>query len=68
LNKQFSFLQHIFTILKMHGSAAVVLPDNVLTPTLPLSRPLGLRSAQSISLASRRLGSSKVEPVIALPR
>ena len=24
------FLQHIFTILKQHGRAAVVLPDNVL--------------------------------------
>ncbi len=29
-NKQLNFLQHIFTILKMHGRAAVVLPDNVL--------------------------------------
>ncbi len=29
-NKQLNFLQHIFTILKQHGSAAVVLPDNVL--------------------------------------
>ncbi len=25
-----NFLQHIFTILKQHGRAAVVLPDNVL--------------------------------------
>jgi len=29
-NKQLNFLQHIFTILKIHGRAAVVLPDNVL--------------------------------------
>lgn len=29
-NKQLNFLQHIFTILEMHGRAAVVLPDNVL--------------------------------------
>ncbi|HEX4405744.1 MAG TPA: class I SAM-dependent DNA methyltransferase [Polyangia bacterium] len=29
-NKQLNFLQHIFTILKQHGLAAVVLPDNVL--------------------------------------
>ena len=29
-NKQLNFLQHIFTILKQHGCAAVVLPDNVL--------------------------------------
>ena len=29
-NKQLNFLQHIFTILKPHGRAAVVLPDNVL--------------------------------------
>jgi type I restriction enzyme M protein len=29
-NKQLNFLQHIFTILKQHGTAAVVLPDNVL--------------------------------------
>jgi type I restriction enzyme M protein len=29
-NKQINFLQHIFTILKQHGRAAVVLPDNVL--------------------------------------
>lgn len=29
-NKQINFLQHIFTILKQQGRAAVVLPDNVL--------------------------------------
>jgi len=29
-NKQLNFLQHIFSILKMHGKAAVVVPDNVL--------------------------------------
>ena len=29
-NKQLNFHQHIFTILKQHGRAAVVLPDNVL--------------------------------------
>lgn len=29
-NKQLNFLQHIHSILKMHGRAAVVLPDNVL--------------------------------------
>ncbi len=29
-NKQLNFLQHIKTILDMHGRAAVVLPDNVL--------------------------------------
>ncbi|MBB4801685.1 N-6 DNA methylase [Flavobacterium aquidurense] len=29
-NKQLSFLQHIVTMLKEHGRAAVVLPDNVL--------------------------------------
>ena len=29
-NKQLNFLQHIATILKDHGKAAVVLPDNVL--------------------------------------
>jgi type I restriction enzyme M protein len=29
-NKQLNFLQHIKTILKINGSAAVVLPDNVL--------------------------------------
>lgn len=29
-NKQLNFLQRIFTILKQHGRAAVVLPDNVL--------------------------------------
>ena len=29
-NKQLNFLQHIFTILKQPGRAAVVLPDNVL--------------------------------------
>ena len=29
-NKQFNFLQHIKTILKIDGRAAVVLPDNVL--------------------------------------
>jgi type I restriction enzyme M protein len=29
-NKQFNFIQHICTILKVGGTAAVVLPDNVL--------------------------------------
>jgi len=29
-NKQLNFLQHIYTCLKIHGRAAVVLPDNVL--------------------------------------
>jgi type I restriction enzyme M protein len=29
-NKQLNFLQHVHTILKMHGRAAVVVPDNVL--------------------------------------
>ena len=29
-NKQLNFLQHIFTLLKIDGRAAVVLPDNVL--------------------------------------
>ena len=29
-NKQLNFLQHIFTILKQHGRAAMVVPDNVL--------------------------------------
>ena len=29
-NKQLNFLQHIFTILKQHARAAVVVPDNVL--------------------------------------
>lgn len=29
-NKQFNFLQHIHTLLKSNGKAAVVLPDNVL--------------------------------------
>ena len=29
-NKQLNFLQHIFTLLKEHGRAAVVVPDNVL--------------------------------------
>ncbi len=29
-NKQLNFLQHIRTLLKIHGQAAVVLPDNVL--------------------------------------
>jgi len=29
-NKQINFVQHIWTILKQHGRAAVVVPDNVL--------------------------------------
>jgi type I restriction enzyme M protein len=29
-NKQLNFVQHIKTLLKMHGKAAVVVPDNVL--------------------------------------
>jgi len=27
---QLKFLQHVFTILKQHGRAAIVVPDNVL--------------------------------------
>jgi hypothetical protein len=27
---QFNFLEHVFTILKQHGPAAIVVPDNVL--------------------------------------
>jgi len=29
-NKQLNFVQHVFTILRQHGRAAVVVPDNVL--------------------------------------
>ncbi len=29
-NKQLNFLQHVFTILRQHGRAAIVVPDNVL--------------------------------------
>ncbi len=29
-NKQLNFVQHVFTLLKQHGRAAVVVPDNVL--------------------------------------
>ena len=29
-NKQLNFLQHVRTLLKMHGTAAIVVPDNVL--------------------------------------
>src|SRR6202022_2618535 len=29
-NKQLNFLQHVFTILKQHGRAAIVVPDNIL--------------------------------------
>ena len=29
-NKQLNFLQHIYTLLEVHGRAAVVVPDNVL--------------------------------------
>jgi type I restriction enzyme M protein len=29
-NKQLNFLQHVFTLLKQHGRAAIVVPDNVL--------------------------------------
>ena len=35
---------------------------DLLTSSLPLSRALALRSAQSVSLASRRLGSSTANP------
>jgi type I restriction enzyme M protein len=29
-NKQLNFLQHVKTLLKQHGRAAIVVPDNVL--------------------------------------
>jgi len=34
-NKQLKFLQHVFTILKQHGRAAIVVPDNVLFEGAP---------------------------------
>lgn len=37
-NKQLNFLQHVFTILKQHGRAAIVIPDNVLFEAAP-ARP-----------------------------
>ncbi len=40
-NKQLNFLQHICTILKDHGQAAVVLPDNVLFEGAPARRSAG---------------------------
>jgi type I restriction enzyme M protein len=32
---QINFLQHVFTILKQHGRAAIVVPDNVLRDGAP---------------------------------
>ena len=29
-NKQLNFLQHVKTLLRMHGACAIVVPDNVL--------------------------------------
>jgi hypothetical protein len=40
-NKQLNFLQHIFTILKQHGRAAIVVPDN--DSHLPSCSLFGLR-------------------------
>lgn len=35
-NKQLNLLQHIFTILRQHGRAAVAVPDNLFTSSRPL--------------------------------
>ena len=37
---QLNFLQHVFTILKQHGRAAIVVPDN--DSHLPGCSPFGL--------------------------
>jgi hypothetical protein len=39
-NKQLNFLQHVFTILKQHGRAAIVIPEN--DSHLPNCSPFGL--------------------------
>ena len=40
-NKQLNFLQHIMSILKVGGGAAVVMPDNVLFRGRARARPCG---------------------------
>ena len=54
-NKQLNFLQHVFTILKQHGRAAVVVPDNVL---ILRSRSVGLSPCAPRSLSRSPPGGS----------
>src|SRR5438552_1953185 len=48
-NKQLNFLQHVFTILKQHGRAVIVVPDNVL-----LKRQKDYRQVASEGAAGQR--------------
>jgi hypothetical protein len=53
-NKQLNFLQHVFTILKQHGRAAIVVPDNVLFEGGAVDAPLAqLRTATLRGLTVR---------------
>ena len=70
-NKQLNFVQHIRTMLKTTGRAAVVVPDNVLFEAGPArqsgencctsptcTRSCGYQRASSMPRASRRMSSS----------
>ncbi len=78
-NKQLNFVQHIFSSLKMHGHAAVVLPDNMLffdrKPPRPDGRPntqrvwlYDLRTNQHFRLKTRPLQRADLDEFVRLYR
>ena len=61
-NKQLNFLQHVFTILKQHGRAAIVVPDNVL-----FEGGAGETVRREVTVQNRRQYSYAGEHDFALP-
>ena len=55
-NKQLNFVQHVYTLLKPHGRAAIVVPDNVL-----------FESGAASTIRQRLLESCDVHTLLRLP-
>ena len=55
-NKQLNFLQHVYTLLKPHGRAAIVVPDNVL-----------FESGAATTIRQRLLENCDVHTLLRLP-
>ena len=62
-NKQLNFLQHVKTLLKPNGRAAIVLPDNVL-----FEGGAGRPSAGSCSMSVMSIRCCVCRPVCSMPR
>ena len=55
-NKQLNFLQHVYTLLKPHGRAAIVIPDNVL-----------FEGGAAVTIRRRLLANCDVHTLLRLP-